>query len=168
MDGIPGAGAAGSIISAECTCSHMPVPEPSRTYLRPHAFPHPPPGTRGRWAAAPRGCLALAAREGLHRGARVPKIPVCTACLCQPFPHPHGRVWRGLLAAVPAQGMLSAFGNGVCRRLGRDPALVVVPATRPSGSVRNVWGFQSSDPFAALALASPFLPGVFPDFLRST
>lgn len=26
----------GSIICAECTCSHMPLPQRSRTYLRPH------------------------------------------------------------------------------------------------------------------------------------
>lgn len=76
----------GSIIGAECTCSHMPVAERSRAYLRPHAFPHPPPGTRGLWAAAHRGSLHLAAQNWGARGCRRAQDPrVCSGCsLCVP------------------------------------------------------------------------------------
>lgn len=44
----------GSIICDECTCSHMPMYNRRRTYLRLHMFAHPPLGRRSLWVNAHR------------------------------------------------------------------------------------------------------------------
>lgn len=61
----------GSIICAECTCSHMPEPERSRAYLRPHAFPHPPPAPGPLPTEPPSTCLP---RNGVQK--RPESLPV--------------------------------------------------------------------------------------------
>lgn len=66
----------GSVISSERACSHTPVPERGRAFLRPHALPEPPPGNRGLWAGGHRGSLPLAAQKWgaeRSRSARDPR-----------------------------------------------------------------------------------------------
>lgn len=145
----------GSIIGAECTCSHMPVAERSRAYLRPHAFPHPPPGTRGLWAAARRGSLHLAAQKWGAEGPRTPRVCSHSGCCgCSPCVPALPAAPRVALGSCSRQGMLSVPPASWKWAL-HGPS----PGCCPSGSIRNVWGFQSS----VGILTSPFLPGVFPD-----
>lgn len=100
----------GSIICDECTCSHMPMYNRSRTYLRLHVFVHPPLGTRSLWVNAhrslpPAGCGTLP-RNGLlgATGSRPGhKIPVRAtpmvsgrrSCMCKMQPGCAQPPWMG-------------------------------------------------------------------------
>lgn len=149
----------GSIIGAECTCSHMPVAERSRAYLRPHAFPHPPPGTRGLWAAAHRGSLPLAAQNWGARGCRRaqdPPHPVCAApaagsgcSLCVPALPAAPRV---ALGSCPQAGDAERSSSHSEMGSAWPQPYLLSPEHVPVAQLEMCGFFQSSDPFAALAL----------------
>lgn len=71
----------GSIICAECTCSHMPMYNRRHTYLRLHVFMHPPLGTCSPWVHAHQSLPPALYSVGwmvLHVQD--------AACRCQPSP----------------------------------------------------------------------------------
>lgn len=71
----------GPIICDECTCSHMPVYNRSRTYRRPHVYAHPLLGTRSLPlnALVPKAPLLGASGRGHGH-----KISMCPPAWCQP------------------------------------------------------------------------------------
>lgn len=150
----------GSIICAECTCSH--TPEPRR--------------------AAPTRLPSAAAGRVWPRGCCPPGLFPLPAQKCAPNPRVCGRSGEQPVLPVPAlpapPGWFLERCSRSCPQAGdaeRSSSLLEMGSAGPQlcllsperVPVGNVWVIQSSEPFAAPALTSLFLPGVFSD-LRST